>query len=154
MVGLEAPVNRARLAPDEREAINAIFAMYSLLKGYDGQFKRLFGRAEIEQDYIDIILTVQSAIDKILDTVPLSQLKSIKAAMAISEIHLGVKSAGKRPDDMWVIPYQDLADLAEYATKTNCMACDQMHKPCRLRDILRDLPIEGVEKLVVGCWGD
>ena len=23
---------------------------------------------------------------------------------------------------------------------------------CRLRDILRDLPIEGVEKLVVGCW--
>ena len=25
---------------------------------------------------------------------------------------------------------------------------------CRLRDILRDLPIEGAEKIVVGCWED
>ena len=25
---------------------------------------------------------------------------------------------------------------------------------CRLREILKDLPIQGVEKLVVGCWED
>ena len=123
-----------------------------MLKSYEKQFRRVYERAGLKSDYDDIILTLEYDIDKVLDTVPIDQLKAIRAAMGIAEIHLGVKSAGKRPEDMWVISYQDLADLAEYATKTHCMACDQMHKPCRLREILRDLPIQGVEKLVVGCW--
>lgn len=105
----------------------------------------------------------KEAITEILSAIAQAQLALSEAERAFQEmalgidiatIHVGVRAAGKRPDSMWVISYDDLADLAEYATKTQCMACNQMHKPCRLREILKDLPIDGVEKLVVGCWED
>ena len=145
---------RTRLPAASREALNSLAAMHSLLCAYEDQFIGIFGRANDEDGYWKIRCRLEKDLDAILDTIPIEQLKTIKHAIDIATIHVGVRAAGKRPDDMWVIPYQDLADLAEYATKTNCMACDQMHKPCRLRDILRDLPIQGVEKLVVGCWED
>lgn len=145
---------RTRLPAASREALNALAAMHSILGAYEGQFRPLFERAGDLDGYDAIRGRIEAGLDKILDTIPIEQLRTIKHAIDIATIHVGVRAAGKRPDDMWVIPYQDLADLAEYATKTQCMACNQMHKPCRLRDILRDLPIQGVEKLVVGCWED
>lgn len=146
--------NRKRLPAASREALNSLAAMHSLLCSYEDQFIGLFGLANDEDGYWKIRCRLETDLDAILDTIPLEQLKTIKHAIDIATIHVGVRAAGKRPDSMWVISYDDLADLAEYATKTQCMACDQMHKPCRLREILKDLPIQGVEKLVVGCWED
>lgn len=143
---------RTRLPAASREALNALAAMHSLLSAYENQFSALFERAGDTEGYAAIKSRLETDLDAILDTIPLEQLKTIKHAVDIATIHVGVRAAGKRPDSMWVISYDDLADLAEYATKTQCMACDQMHKPCRLREILKDLPIQGVEKLVVGCW--
>ena len=155
VVGLEVQENnRKRLPAASREALNALAAMHSLLCAYEDQFMGLFGRANDEDGYWKIKYRLEKDLDAILDTIPIEQLKTIKHAIDIATIHVGVRAAGKRPDSMWVISYDDLADLAEYATKTQCMACNQMHKPCRLRDILKELPIEGVEKLVVGCWED
>lgn len=143
---------RTRLPAASREALNALAAMHSLLCAYENQFMVLFERAGDTEGYAAIKSRLEKDLDAILDTIPLEQLKTIKHAIDIATIHVGVRAAGKRPDSMWVISYDDLADLAEYATKTQCMACNQMHKPCRLRDILKELPVEGVEKLVVGCW--
>lgn len=143
---------RTRLPAASREALNALAAMHSILAAYEGQFRQLFERAGDLDGYDAIRGRIEDGLDKILDTIPIEQLRTIKHAIDIATIHVGVRAAGKRPDSMWVISYDDLADLAEYATKTQCMACNQMHKPCRLREILKDLPIEGVEKLVVGCW--
>lgn len=143
---------RTRLPAASREALNALAAMHSLLCAYENQFSALFDRAGDAEGYAVIRSRLETDLDAILDTIPLEQLKTIKHAIDIATIHVGVRAAGKRPDSMWVISYDDLADLAEYATKTQCMACDQMHKPCRLREILKELPVEGVEKLVVGCW--
>lgn len=145
---------RTRLPAASREALNALAAMHSILDAYEGQFRQLFERAGDLDGYDAIRGRIEDGLDKILDTIPIEQLRTIKHAIDIATIHVGVRAAGKRPDSMWVISYDDLADLAEYATKTQCMACNQMHKPCRLREILKDLPIEGVEKLVVGCWED
>lgn len=145
---------RTRLPAASREALNALSAMYSLLSAYENQFSALFERAGDMEGYAAIKIRLETDLDAILDTIPLDQLKTIKHSIDIATIHVGVRAAGKRPDSMWVISYDDLADLAEYATKTQCMACDQMHKPCRLREILKDLPIQGVEKVVVGCWED
>lgn len=143
---------RSRLPAASREALNSLAAIHTLLSACENQFIALFGRVGKEDDYWKIKSRLEKDLDAILDTIPLEQLKTIKHAIDIATIHVGVRAAGKRPDDMWVISYQDLADLAEYATKTQCMACNQMHNPCRLRDILKDLPIDGVEKLVVWCW--
>lgn len=145
---------RTRLPAASREALNALAAMQSLLCAYENQFMALFERAGDTEGYAAIKSHLEKDLDAILDTIPIEQLKTIKHAIDIATIHVGVRAAGKRPDSMWVISYDDLADLAEYATKTQCMACNQMHKPCRLREILKELPIEGVEKLVVGCWDE
>lgn len=155
MVGLGVQGDkRTRLPAASREALNSLAAIHTLLSACENQFIALFGRVGKEDDYWKIKSLLETDLDAILDTIPLEQLKTIKHAIDIATIHVGVRAAGKRPDSMWVISYDDLADLAEYATKTQCMACNQMHKPCRLREILKDLPIEGVEKLVVGCWED
>lgn len=145
---------RTRLPAASREALNALAAIHTLLSAYEHQFSALFDRAGDAEGYAVIRSRLETDLDAILDTIPIEQLKTIKHAIDIATIHVGVRAAGKRPDSMWVISYDDLADLAEYATKTQCMACNQMHKPCRLREILKDLPIEGVEKLVVGCWDE
>lgn len=145
---------RVRIPAQAREALNAISAMHSILRVYENQFRKLFGRVEMEERYNNMVNLIEEVTDKILDTIPIEQLKTIKHSMEISTIHVGVRPAGQRPDDQWVISYQDLADLAEYATKMNCLACDNTNKPCRLRDILKDLPIQGVERVVVGCWDE
>lgn len=125
---------RTRITPADREALNAMFAMHSMLKAYEKQFRMVYARAGLKSDYDDIILTLEYDIDKILDTVPLDQLKAIRAGMSISEIHLGVKSAGKRPDSMWVISYDDLADLAGICHK------DTVHG---LRPDAQAMPVAG-----------
>ena len=155
MVALAAQGDsRTRLPAASREALSALAAMHTLLCAYKDQFLALFSRGGDPEGYDAIKSRLEKDLDGILDTIPLEQLKTIKHAIDIATIHVGVRAAGKRPDSMWVISYDDLADLAEYATKTQCMACNQMHKPCRLRDVLKELPVEGVEKLVVGCWDE
>ena len=51
-----------------------------------------------------------------------------------------------------VTSYDDLADLADAATKNECFCCDGAKHNCRLRQILKELPIQGVSKLIVNCW--
>ena len=63
-----------------------------------------------------------------------------------------IKSAAGRDKNYWVMSYDDLADLAEYATKNECFCCDGAKNNCRLRQILKELPIQGVSKLIVNCW--
>lgn len=143
--------DRKRLPAAGREALNALFATHSIMAGYAEQFKRLCERIPSGwRDFRMVQTKIESMLDKLLDTIPQEQLQTIKHHLEISTIHLGVK--GVRPKDYWLISYDDLADLAEHATKTECFACTKTDGPCRLREILKDLPIQGVSSVVVGCW--
>lgn len=143
--------DRKRIPAAGRETLNALFAMHSIMAGYQAQFERLCKRVPNGwRDFRLVQSRLENLLDKLLDTIPAEQLVTIKHHMEISTIHLGVK--GVRPKDHWVISYDDLADLADYAAKTECMACNGKNGPCRLREIMQDLPIQGVDRIVVGCW--
>lgn len=143
--------DRKRLPAAGREAINALFAIHSVMGVYEEQFKRLCERVPNGwRDFRMMQSKLSTLLDGLLDTVPLDQLKAIKAHMEISTIHLGVK--GVRPKNYWLMTYDDLATLAEYATKTECFACTRTDGPCELRDVLKQLPVQGIERIVVGCW--
>ncbi len=83
---------------------------------------------------------------------PVEQLLTVKRQLDLTEIRIGIKSAAGRDKNYWVMSYDDLADLAEYATKNECFCCDGAKNNCRLRQILKELPIQGVSKLIVNCW--
>lgn len=145
-------MERKKLPAAGRETLNALCAMHSIMETYEDQFKRLCQRIPNGwRDFRMVLKKLESMMEGLLDTIPREQLLTIRRHMELSTIHLGVKPAGPRPKDYWVISYDDLADLAEYATKTTCFACEK-NGPCRLREIMEDLPIQGVQKLIVGCW--
>ena len=66
----------------------------------------------------------RNLINNLLDTVPVEQLLTVKRQLDLTEIRIGIKSAAGRDKNYWVMSYDDLADLAEYATKTECFTCD------------------------------
>lgn len=144
-------MERKRLPVPAREALNAMFAMHSVMTGFEEQFKHMSRRIPNGwRDFRLIQSKMAKMLEDILDTIPLEQLQVIKRHMEISSIHLGV--SGVKPKDYWLMTHEDLADLADYATKTTCFACTDTDKPCRLREILKNLPIKDVDTILVGCW--
>ena len=143
---------RYRVTASDREALVMLYSISSVLEHFEGQLKSLCHRVPNGwRDARMVQSRLNSLILSVLETVPVEQLKTIKHHMDLSTIHVGIRSAGKRPKDYWISSYDDLADLAEYATKAECLFCDGKQS-CRLRDVLKELPIEGVSGLVVPCW--
>ena len=144
---------RKRMTAADREVLNTLFAMASLMEHYNERFKLLCDRAE--NGWRDFRLTetrINGIIEKILDTVPIEQLRTIKNHMKLATIHIGVKNAGERPKDHWVLSYDETATLAENAVNVRCISCMDYNGPCKLRDVLKNIPIEVVGRFVIPCW--
>lgn len=143
---------KKRVTASDREALVMLYSISSVLEHFEGQLKSICQR--VPNGWLDARM-IQSKLNNMiiamLETIPVEQLKTIKHHMDLSTIHVGIRSAGKRPDDYWIMTYTDLADLAEYATKAECMFCEGKSS-CRLREVLKELPIQEVSKLVVPCW--
>ena len=135
---------RKRMTAEERELFAALFALDNILDKFSGGYQRLCQRVPGGwRDYRIAQSRIASVITRLLDTVPVEQLLTVKRQLDLTEIRIGIKSAAGR---------DNLADLAEYATKTECFTCDGAKHNCRLRQILKELPIQGVSKLIVNCW--
>ena len=144
---------RKRMTAEERELFAALFALDNILDKFSGGYQRLCQRVPGGwRDYRIAQSRMASVITRLLDTVPVEQLLTVKRQLDLTEIRIGIKSAAGRDKNYWVMSYDDLADLAEYATKTECFTCDGAKHNCRLRQILKELPIQGVSKLIVNCW--
>lgn len=146
---------RKRLTAEGRELLSSLYAICSLMAAYSEKFQRLCGRVPNGwRDFRMAQTRLEKILEGVLDTVPLEQLQAVKHQVETTDIHTTTRRASARPKNLWVITYDDLADLAEYAAKTECICCNGKNGPCRLRDILRDLPIQGVDRVIVPCWRD
>ena len=133
--------------------IEILYAVENILKVYEEKYHRLVDR--IPNGWRNFRLA-QSNIEKIntalIDTIPIEQLITLKKQLELTDIQIGIKSPAGRSKNYWVMSYDDLADLADAATKNECFCCDGAKNNCRLRQILKELPIQGVSKLIVNCW--
>lgn len=143
---------RKRMVPMQREAFVFLYAFGCGFEHAKGELKRLAAR--VPYGWRDLRL-IQAKLDKItegvMDTIPYEQLGTIREQMERSDIRVITRSAGMQPDAHWVISRQDLADLAGFAVETTCFVCDGNKKQCRLRKILKDLPVEGMTSMHVPC---
>ena len=146
-------MERTRINAEGKELFASLYAVENILKVYEEKYHRLVDR--IPNGWRNFRLA-QSNIEKIntalIDTIPVEQLITLKKQLDLTDIQIGIKSPAGRNKNYWVMSYDDLADLADAATKTECFTCDGAKHNCRLRQILKDLPIQGVSNLVVGCW--
>lgn len=143
---------RKRMPPQTREAFTFLYAFGCGFEHAKGEIERLVRR--VPNGWRDARL-VQAKLDKLtenlMDTIPLEQLGTIRHQMEISEIRVMTRDVGKRTDANWVISRQDLADLAGFAIETTCILCDGNNKQCRLRKIIKDLPLGGFDGFYVPC---
>ena len=147
-------MNQKRITPDERETLCCLEALSRVFSAYGDRLKHLCERAHGADRIDEMAKAVDILLAWVADTIPADQLFKIVQQMRMTDVHVGLKKPTGKPKDYWVTSYDDLADLAEYATKTECFTCDGAKHNCRLRQILKDLPIQGVSNLVVGCWKD
>lgn len=143
---------RKRMPPMAREAFTFLYAFGCGFEHAKGELWRLAAR--VPYGWRDLRL-IQAKLEKfnenVMDTIPYAQLGTIREQMERSDIRVITRSAGVQPDAHWVISRQDLADLAGFAIEGTCILCDGDNKKCRLRKILRDLPVSGMTSLHVPC---
>ena len=145
-------MNQRRMTPDEREMICCLEALSRVFATYGDRLKRLCERT-YEADRIDeIAKAVDNLLTGVTDTIPADQLFKIVQQMRMTDVHVGLKKPTGKPEDYWVMSYSDAATLADYATRTECIACDGKKHKCPLRDVLKDLPVMGITNYYVACW--
>lgn len=144
---------RKRMTAADREILNTLFAMSSIADHCRERFKLLCERVpNAWRDFRLAETKINGIIEKILYTVPIEQLRTVKNHMEMATIHIGVKCAGERPKDHWLMTYDDVATLAAFATDVKCFSCMDYNGPCKLREVLKTIPIEVMDRLVVPCW--
>ena len=91
--------------------------------------------------------------DAVLDTVPDKQLRTIRQNVMQNTIKFTPKhSANPLPPDMWCMTREDLLVLADKATETTCAMCDRQDVwNCKLREVMKDLPLELTEEGAIFC---
>lgn len=146
-------MEKSRINAEGKELFAALYAIENILNVYAEKYKKLLGRVpngwrrfRVAQSNIGNINT------ELINTIPIEQLITLQKQLQLTEIQIGIKSPAGRSKNYWVMSYDDLADLAEAATKNECFCCDGSKHDCRLRQILKELPIQGVSNLVVNCW--
>ena len=140
------------MVAQERETLGSLYAVYRLFESYSDDFKRLMQRVPNGwRDFRMVQTKIFSMLKKSIETVPADQERVIKHHVELNRIHVGVEDVGVRPKDLWVMSYDDIGVLAEHAVKTTCFMCNKTGK-CELRNVLKNLPLGGVNTALVRCW--
>ena len=147
--------DRKRMNVADREMLHLLFAVKRVLTYYDDSLEKLCRRVPGKFCNLkEATGNVDTVIDALLETVPKEQLYTIKEEQDMQTIHVATRNAGQRPKDHWLMTYEDLATLASYAADVRCFSCLDHNGPCKLRSILKDIPVQIVNRLVVPCWKD
>ena len=145
--------DKKRMNVADREMLHLLFAVKRVLTYYEDSLEKLCRRVPGKIDFLEeASRNVELVIDDLLDTVPKEQLYTIKEEQDMQTIHVATRNAGRRPKDHWLMTYEDLATLASYAADVRCFSCLDHNGPCKLRSILKDIPVQIVNRLVVPCW--
>ena len=145
-------MNQKRITPDEREMLCCLEALSRVFSNYGDRLKHLCERAHGADRIDEMAKAVDILLADVADTIPADQLFKIVQQMRMTDVHVGLKKPTGKPKDYWVISYDDAATLVDYATRTECIACDGKKHSCPLRDVLKDLPVVGITNYYVACW--
>lgn len=152
----ETNIIKKHMPVPAREALNALHALGGMLHVYKENFERLTARVPNGPERID---NIRKEIGKLMlelrMTIPDEQLPAIDHHMELTTVHIGVHSAAPRKQDFWVLSYDEIVVLVDAIIRNVCFACDlSKDKPCHVRDIMKNLPIQGIDNYFVGCWSN
>lgn len=91
---------------------------------------------------------------KIIETVPDNQAAQVEYQRRQTIAHVGLKPATGTPVDFWPIAVPDIVTLVDSVIHYTCLACDGSQHKCKIREVMKQLPIEGVDTGAVACWRD
>lgn len=133
-----------RLNSYNREALITLLAIESLMQSYEQQFKGLCKRVEDGwRDFRLVESTVSRLNERLLKSVPESQIKTVANHAKSTSIRISTTRVGKPDDDDWVISRDDLETLINYAAEGRCMMCTNPDgRGCRLRQLIEECPVE------------
>lgn len=147
-------MERIRLNRDAKETLQLLYAINSACITQFERIGKLCDRVNGRERFETVKSNLDSLIVDILNTVPAEQLIALRRFLDIAEISVNTKRVTGDDDLTWVILRNDLMELADYATDTQCFCCDGKKQDCRLRKILKELPADGADTMRVPCWRD
>lgn len=111
---------------------------------------RVCGREAIQKAH-NLIVAVGV---EVIDTIPENQTAQVEFQKRYTIAHVGLRKPTGNPKDSWVLSIPDIITLVDGNIHYECLACDGHKNGCKLRKILKTLPIEGVDTGFVACWKD
>lgn len=111
---------------------------------------RVCGREAIQKAH-NLIVAVGV---EVIDTIPDNQTAQVEFQKRHTIAHVGLRKPTGNPKDFWVLSIPDIITLVDGNIHYECLACDGHKNDCKLRKILKTLPIEGVDTGFVACWRD
>lgn len=147
---------RQRINAQEREIIMRLYAFRDALNTMIPHAQNLARR--VPNGYRDLrcaLALTDKTVENLLNTIPVKQLKSLAHQLKITEISLRTTSAGKENPSFHTMDTEDIATLVRYIIDSRCVLCDGSGKnECKLRKVLQDLPVVGIDSLIMPCIGD
>ena len=133
--------DRKRINAHERDAIMRLFVAEGLLNDATPD-ERLRGIQYGLRDYRAAQSALSRTVERLLDTVPLEQLKQLQRNLKAAGYTIGVKRPGALTHDdknfgLW-IPWRDISELLS-AAREKCLTCTldkQQRRSCPLAKVL------------------
>lgn len=147
---------RQRINAREREVMLFLYAFENALKTVMPDAERMSKRVPNGlRDLRCIASLMGKLLENLLNTIPEKQLKSLSHQLKITEIAVRTSSAGKENPQFHTMDTEDIATLVRYIIDSRCILCDGSKKnECKLRKVLQDLPVIGIDSLILPCIGD
>ena len=141
--------NRKRLTHDEWDAVLALEAVHNVLKSKNAWprlEKRLKGVKYGARDSAMATKAIGRILRDLYDDVPYEQLRSLSNNLAMSELHVGIKTTRNhsQTDYGMILSWEQLNTLGTAALE-KCVMCTlspQEQRKCPLAKILKELPGE------------
>lgn len=138
--------------------INALMVLNGLeilLTANEADLKKLADRVdgwEKLQEARRLVISVGE--DIIENAIPDDQYGQVYFQQRRTIAHVGLRKPTGNPEEFWVMAIPDIVTLVDGNIHYECLACDGHKNDCKLRKILKTLPIEGVDTGFVACWRD
>lgn len=148
-------MERKRLCADERVALMHLFAAMQAILESKGIEKRAAQIPKVKGLIASAKGMLGSALDKIMDSMPEDQLRSLRRNLGDLRYWLSVTpAAGKNysEDGLW-LSYPTLDELCA-ATKDHCLMCGKSieeQRKCKLQKALDELPCSKADENARGC---
>ena len=142
-----------RVRSAENQALKCFCAMDSMMQR---ELAPLVNRIKTIKngwrDYRMLQVVMRKLREKIYDTVPPEQIRTIEANLSTMEFHIGAAQVSRKEDFVY-IALADLVTLVRYAKANECFACakdKQAARKCELRKSLDHWTTHNMEE-VDGC---